>query len=60
MSFENVAFCDKATCSQRKVIKTCLTSCVNKSENVPISNSKLDADLGKCVLPRKEFDTGNV
>ena len=71
MGFENVAFSDKATCSHRKVLLTCLTSYVNKSGHAPItldSNgvlsllriSKLDADhYATCILPRKEFDTGN-
>ena len=70
VGFENVAFSDKATCSQRKVIIICLNSCVNTSGHaLPHSTviascllriSKLDPDLhSRFVLPCKEFDTGN-
>ena len=67
MGFENVAFSDKATCSQRKVIIICLNSCVNTSGHaLPHSTviascllriSKLDPDLhSRFVLPCKEFE----
>ena len=66
-----IAFSDEATCSSRKVIITCLTSCVNKLGHAPLALnsdgllsmlriSKLDADLhGTCDLTCKEFYTGN-
>ena len=69
MSFENVAFCDRVTFSQRKVIIRALRHEL-MNQGMPPSRStvmayfllrisKLDADLGTCVLPCREFDTRN-
>ena len=66
-----LACSNEATCSQRNVIITYLTPCVNKLGHAPLTLnsdglmsllriSKLDTDLyGTCVLPWKELGNGN-